>query len=85
MQPFIILSVMVRDNMNLCQCTGPASQIPILITAPHVKKTNLHEQISYSDKALMNFHHDVPNSHVPDINFLGFLVHALSVASHHHS
>ena len=24
--------------MNLCQCTGPASQIPILVTAPPAKK-----------------------------------------------
>ena len=36
---------MIRDNMNLCQCTGPASQIAVLVTAPPVKKkTNLHER-----------------------------------------
>ena len=35
---------MIRDNMNLCQCTGSASQIPILVTAPPVKKLNLYGQ-----------------------------------------
>ena len=30
--------------MNLCQCTSPDSQLPILVTAPPVQKTNLHEQ-----------------------------------------
>ena len=37
---------MITDNVNLCQCIGPASQIPILVTAPPVKKkqTNLHER-----------------------------------------
>ena len=29
---------MIRDLMNLCQCAGPASQIPILATAPPAKK-----------------------------------------------
>ena len=38
--------------------------------------------ISYSNKALMNIHHDAPNSHVPGINFLEFLVHALSRTSY---
>ena len=42
----MILSLMIRDNTNLCQCTGPASQIPIRVTAPPVKKKkkNLHER-----------------------------------------
>ena len=36
---------MVRDNMNLCQVLVQlASQIPILVTAPPAKKTNLHER-----------------------------------------
>ena len=39
--------------------------------------------ISYSNKALMNFHHDAPNNHVPAINLLEFLVHALSITSYH--
>ena len=30
--------------MNLCQCTSPGIQLPILVTAPPVQKTNLHEQ-----------------------------------------
>ena len=73
---------MIRDNVNLCQCTGPASQIPIFVTAPPVKKSKLIWTISYNEKALMNFHHDTSNSHVPDINFLKFLVHTLSITRH---
>ena len=34
--------------------------------------------ILYSNKAFMNFQ-DVPNSHVPAINLLEFVVHALSI------
>ena len=40
--------------------------------------TNLHEPFK-----TVTFHHDAPNSHVPGINFLEFLVHALSIASYH--
>ena len=36
-QTFMILSLKIRDNTNLSQCTGPASQIPNLITATPVK------------------------------------------------
>ena len=39
---------MIRDNTNLCQCNGPASQIPILVTAPPVKKKKkkiLHQRL----------------------------------------
>ena len=71
----MILSLMIRDNTNLCQCTGPASQIPIRVTAPPVKKK---KTISYSDKALMTFYDDAL-----DMNYLEFLVHALSITSHH--
>ena len=77
---------MIRDNTNLCQCNGPASQIPILVTAPPVKKKkkkNFTSTTSYSDKALMTFHDDASNSHVPDINFLEFLVDSISLESHH--
>ena len=35
---------MITDTMITCACIGPASQTPILITAPLVKKTNLHER-----------------------------------------
>ena len=31
----------------------------------------------------MNFNRNAPNSHVPAINFLEFLVHALSITSHY--
>ena len=48
MQAFLEISAnfynIITDNMNLCQCTGPASQIPILVTAPPIKKTNLRER-----------------------------------------
>ena len=47
------------------------------------QKNKLTWTISYSNKALMNIHHDAPNSHVPGINFLEFLVHALSITSYH--
>ena len=75
------LSLMIRDDMNLCQYTGPASQIPILVTAPPVRKINLPAYMKdfVSDKPLMTFYHDDPNSHVLYINFLEFLVHALSI------
>ena len=33
---------MITDNVNLCQCIGPASQIPILVTAPPVKKKQIY-------------------------------------------
>ena len=70
---------MIRDNTNLCQCTGPASQMPIRVKAPPVKKKKkLTWTISYSDKALMTFYDDAL-----DINYLEFLVHALSITSHH--
>ena len=49
----------IRDNMNMCQCTGPASQITIL-----EKKKKLTWTISYGDKTFMTFHHDAANSHV---------------------
>ena len=73
---------MIRDNTNLFQCIGPASQILILITAPPVKK-KLTSTILYKDYALMNFHHDTPNSHISDNNFLEFLVRNLLIISHH--
>ena len=71
----------------------PASQMPILVTASGIhyfsnscqkkkKKKKPTWTISYSKKALMNFRHDAPNSHVPAINPLEFLVHALSITSY---
>ena len=39
--------------------------------------------ISCSNKALMNFHHNAPNSHVPAINLFEFLVYAFSITSYH--
>ena len=75
------LSLMIRDDMNLCQYTGPASQIPILVTAPPVRKINLPAYMKdfVQWQTFNDFYHDAPNSHVPDINFLEFLLHALSI------
>ena len=66
---------MMTENMNQCQCTGPASQIGIRVTAPPVKKTNLYEQFHAVAKLLtVTFQ---------AFNFLEFLVHALSKTNHH--
>ena len=51
---------MIRDNMNLCQCTFHSSQIPILVTAPPIRQW----------QSFIDFYHDAPNSHVPGTNFL---------------
>ena len=63
------------------------------------KQTDLHERfhhgvivlnvqynnsmISYSSKALMNFHHDAPNCHVPLPAINQFLAHGISITSYH--
>ena len=68
-----------------------ASQIPVLVTALGIyyfsssrqKKNRPTRRISNSNKALMNFHYDGTNSHVPAVNLLEFLVHALSITSYH--
>ena len=74
-------------------CVGvriPDCQIPIFVTAQGIhyvsstcQKNKLTWTISYSNEALMNIHHDVPNSHVSGIKFLEFLVHAPSITSFH--
>ena len=43
----------------------------------------LTKKISYSNKVLRTFRHGTLNSHVPGINFLEFLLHALSIKSYH--
>ena len=58
---------------NLCHCSG-CSPFQFFQS----KKNKLTWTISSSNKVLMNIHHDAPNSHIPGINFLQFLVHALS-------
>ena len=51
---------------------------------PPVKKKNkLISMILYRNKALMNFHHSSPNSHVPGINYLELLANTHSITSHH--
>ena len=47
------------------------------------KNKKLTWTISYSNKALMNFSHDTPDSHFPSINSLEFLVHAHSESVKH--
>ena len=45
------------------------------ISAAPLKKTKQKQltwTVSYSNKALMIFHHDVPKSHVPELTFLSF-------------
>ena len=49
------------------------------------KNSKLTWTISCSNKALMNFHRDSPNSYVPANNLLEFLIHALSITSYQHS
>ena len=76
---------MIRVDVTLCQCAVSASQITttalgIHNTASTVKKANLHEPFQ-----TVTFHHDASNSHAPGINFLEFLVHALSITSYHSS
>ena len=82
--------IMIRDERLCVDVLIPASQIPILVTALGIlyfsssgQKSKLAWTISYSNKALMNIHHDSPNSHVPGINLLEFLVDALSITSYH--
>ena len=43
----------------------------------------LTKKISYSNKVLRTFRHGTLNSHVPGIDFLEFLLHALSIKSYH--
>ena len=41
--------------------------------------------MSYSNKDLITFHHDAPNSYVPVCNVLEFLVNALQAAKYSES
>ena len=73
-------------------CVGifiPASQIPILVTALgiHYFSSSCQKQTkqTYMNNFIQqqSFHHDAPNSHVPVINIIAFLVHAPSITSYH--
>ena len=59
--------------------TGPSSKIQNLVIAPPIKKDELNNDFIH----WQSFNHDASNSHVPDINFLEFLVQALSITSYH--
>ena len=41
--PANFYNIIIKDNMNLCKRTCPASQIAIFVTVPPVKR-NLHER-----------------------------------------
>ena len=65
----------------------PPSQISITalgftISAPVKQTKKITWTISFSNKALMTFHHNTQNSHVPGINFFAFFVYAVSISSH---
>ena len=55
---------------------GPPSQIALIVTALGIHylssscyKNKITGTISYRNKALMTFHHDTPNSNIPDITW----------------
>ena len=83
--------IMIRDDMTQCQCsyssqsnTNPCHWVLLwafTIPFPPMKKHKLTCAISYINKVLTQ--HDAPNSHVPAINLLEFLVHAVSIKSYH--
>ena len=86
------LQVFIMMTWLYVSILDPASQLANLVTALGIhyfsssclkKKSKITGAISYSNKTLMRFRRDAPNSHVPGINFLEFLVHALSITSHH--
>ena len=45
-------------------------------------KTSLFHKISYNHKALITFHHDASNNHIPAFNSLEFLLNAVLVTKH---
>ena len=82
--------IMIRDDESLSVylVIGSASQILILATALGIhylsyscQINKLTLRISYSIKALVDFHNDASSILVPGINFLEFLVHAVSIIS----
>ena len=55
-----------------CLCVSildPASQMPILVTA-----LDIHYFSSCQKKTYIRFHYDAPNSQVPGINFLEYMI-----------
>ena len=55
------------------------------ISISPANKNKLAGTMSYSNKDLITFHHDAPNSYVPVFNVLEFLVNALQAAKHSES
>ena len=91
LQTFVIISddmsvylLQLYSNTNpVTHYTSPCPPRHSLFQLLWSKKIKLTLTIFYSNKVLMSFHHDAPNSHVPAINLLEFLVHALSITSCH--
>ena len=66
--------IMIRDDMILCRCTYSSKwnicqslSLPwaFSISVRPIKKNKLTWTVPYSNKALINIHHDTPNSHAP--------------------
>ena len=81
------------DDMTLCQCTwlswpntNPCHCPGHSLFQPRCQKNKLTWTISHIIKILVTFHNNASNIHVPGINFLEFLVHAIFnflITSHH--
>ena len=74
--------IMIRYDMTLCRCTYSSKSHTNPCHCPghslfqfllSKKNNKLTWTIPYSNKALINFHHDAPNSYVTAINLLEFL------------
>ena len=88
-----LIRKMIRNGMALCQftCSSWSNTNSCRCTAMNIhhlnrscqEKNRLTWTVSYSNKALMTFNHDPPNSLISGINFLEFLVLALSITNSH--
>ena len=68
-----------QSNTNSYHCTI----LSIHYLSCSCQKNKFTWTISYSNKALVTFHHDALNGLVPGINFLVFLVGSLSKTTYH--
>ena len=79
--------IMIEDDVLCISAFSLATQqIPIFVKALEILyfSSSCQQKQTYlnSHKALMTFHHNDPNSHVPGFHFLEFLVIALSTRTH---
>ena len=72
---------MIRDDMTLCQCTcsSKSNTNPCHCTEYKLFQLILSKKTTHEAFQTVTFHHDAPNIQVPGINFLEFLVHAMSI------